>query len=274
MAKKFTEKHTEADIKILADELAAIQRYKGIRDLLGHIEIDRLIHFLRKEFYDFNIRELWSAVDLSSAPDNPFNLKYGGQVLDFTNDYFTRILGPYRPYRAAIINRYLQQEMAYDQGAPAEPPPLSEAAMAAILLDGEARMCQTAFENQKAGIPAGGLDRVYDILQKHNMLTFTAERMAEFEVTARERMEKAARGDGRVRTIMQALAKGLPVGTDSLLNETKKVAIQALFSQMKELDASPAELFIEKYSAAAGDPPPNDPTPKKAARKKAAAKAG
>ncbi len=231
----------------------ALQRYKGIRELLGGIENERLVNFLRKEFHDFTIRELWTAIDLSSAPDNPFGLKYAGRVTDFTNDYLSMVLGPYRTYRAALINKYVEEEIIFSRNKAGEnqsTTDISAEEKATRDLNFDYRFCTSIFNSFTEGGPVAGLDRVYDIMEKHALLSFTKERQEHFQTTAKDRMNRLAKTDGRVRSVMQALEKGVPIGVESLDLERKRVAMQVFFIELRDAGLSPKDLFQEKYSAA------------------------
>lgn len=243
---KFKDYTDSKDYADLASELNTIQRYKGIRELLGKTENGRLVQFLRKEFPDFNTRELWTAMDMASAPDNPFELKYGGQTLEFTSDYLSRILGPYRKYRAALINRYLDAEIQLaknESAAQVVPEVLTDEKTKSLALAFDIKFCKITFDNFTSKCPVAGLDRVYDIFEKHKLLSFTTERLNDFKETAKENLNKAAKNDGRVRSLMQAFEKGLPVGVTTLEMEAKNVAMRVLFREMQEMDITLEEKF-------------------------------
>ncbi len=246
IAVKIKDYTTPKQFSHLAQELLTIQRYKGIRELLGKVENERMVSFIRKEFGDFNYRELWTAMDVAAAPENPLELKYGGQVTDFTNDYLSRVLQPYRKYRAAKINRYLDEEAALirSENVKNNPvPELSTDQVAERELALDIKFCQMAYDASEAKTPFGGYDRVYNILSKHNLISFTEDRLKNFQQTAKDRMAKEARSGGRAKTIFEALNKALQIGVDQFEMEWKRVAIEVFMRECNELCVTPTTMF-------------------------------
>lgn len=133
---------------------------------MGKTENERLVQFLRVEFSDLTIFEIWEAVDIAAAPENPFELKYNGRVNEFTNDWLTQILRPYRNYRAGLLNRYIEQEIELERGPVPEKKAEDKVALAKTA---DIKLFSHAWDAIKAGEPYAALDRVFKIID-HNQL--------------------------------------------------------------------------------------------------------
>lgn len=220
---------TAKDFSALAKELLSIQRYKGIRDLLGKTENERMVQFLQHEFGDFTSLEIWAAVDIAAAPDNPFELKYNGRVTDFTNDWLTSILRPYRNYRAGILQRYIDAEMVFEGGAPAQGKSEQELAKEELMV--QRQLFFNAWQACKAGEPYAGLSRIYAIAAENLLYQYSDAEVMLAKKQAEDRMRQEGRTNSYVHSMHELLVKAVEAGKEHHKLEWQRILIRKLLKE-------------------------------------------
>ncbi len=234
-APKISNFATNEDYQELHNNVIALQKYKGVYQLLGDFETERLVGFLKKEFRDFTVWEIWSAMDLAAAPDNPLKLPHGGRTFnEFNNDYFTRILAPYRIYRQTLLGKYNEVAAGGDQAGrdiyPDQPKTKPETD-----LNFDKQFCHSTFEAVVNNQAVAGLHIAYDILHKHGFIQFTKEREDNARRQAQENLRvnarKECRGGGPVQ-IYDIVGRSIDL--NSLQLEYKRVAVRGFFNELKQ----------------------------------------
>lgn len=218
------------EYKDLEKMLIKIQKQVGIKQLLDHDDNDTIMMFLRREFPDFNIFELQSAFLLADGGHLNIVEIHGGQQIksdtkhygEFTCAYLKKILTPYRQYRAKVINRHLDEEMAMvlkmmDSEQPAETPEQK------LLKDKQFLI--SAYNNYTTGLPIYGLNRLYDMLNQRGIVNFTTDLKQKFKTQAVQKLTTESKKDPRIKSIVQAFNKGLQIGKNSVIQEAKKLAV-------------------------------------------------
>jgi hypothetical protein len=168
-----------------------------------------MVQFLQHEFSDFTVFEIWAAVDIAAAPDNPFDLKYNGRVTDFTNDWLTSILRPYRNYRAGLTQRYITEEMIFSGGKPVEKTPEE---INAIEIEKQKQLFLHAWQACKNGEPYAGLSRVYQIADTNLLYIYSDADVALAEKQAKDKMLVESGSSTHVKNMHELLVKAIDAG--------------------------------------------------------------
>lgn len=229
-----------SDYKDLSKQLVSFQRTIGITTLLGDDEIDFIIDHLCDNFSDFNAIEIKLAYGLAVSSTIPVPEKHLEHYDALTAQYLTRLLVPYRQYRAKLLNLHADEEIKFVTKADVSTKPLPTPEQQ---LQKDKQFCIAAFNTFTETKLSFGLHKIYDILYKYNLLTFTDDRKAAFKQKAIERLKYKAKQDTRVKTVMQAFEKGATIGTTTVIQEAKKVATEVLFTEMFETGTGPELLF-------------------------------
>lgn len=236
--KKIGQFDESKDLQELEAALYVLQRSVGINQLLGDPEMERLITFLQDEFEDMNILELDCAINLANG-GHLFVEKDGQHYQNFTALWLKTILTPFRVYRLKLITKHNNEvaEMELKELAvPAEP------ISAEQLLEIDKKYIIGCYENFTNGIPLAFHYRIYDVLSRNNLIIVTRDEQQNFEAKARDNIRRRASKDERAKTLLSAIELMTDIGTDGLIREAKKLAVEAFFT--KWMTAEVKESYI------------------------------
>lgn len=229
------------EIALLEQELILIQKDVGVKQLLGDIEVERLIEKLLNEFEDFTIQEITHAVNEAVMG----RLMFDGKPVDpnhygeFGFMYLARILKAYQFYRGTIIRKYYDgEEQLRIEDQKANAAPLTEDQKR----DSARKLALSNFESFCEGRPTVALHLVYETLNQAGLMKFPEEKMKVFRETALQNTKReAVRGNTSAKSIMEVLKRDN--GTDPLDWQVKALAVKAFFSELKDMEVQLCDIF-------------------------------
>lgn len=202
--------------------------------------MESVLGYLQDAFADFNQLEFELAY--LAATEGLLGLTDRDQQHydALTPQYLKKLLSAYRYYRQKLLNKHanIELEASLEQIQSTKPKPTP-----AEQLDFDKQFVILAFNNITSGIGAIGLNKIYDILYKYNLITFSEDRKKAFHQAAVDAITRDAKKDTRAKTVIQAFDQNLEFGTTNVLQEAKRIAIRTLFYEMREQEVSPEQMF-------------------------------
>ncbi len=196
--------------------------------------------YLQDFFSDFNLLEFELAY--VAGTEGLLNLTdRERQHYDaLTPSFLKPMLSAYRYYRQKLLNKHanieLEASLEQIQSTKPEPTPAEQLAF-------DKQFVILAFNNITSGIGAIGLNKIYDILYKYNLITFSEDRKKAFHQAAVDAITRDSKKDTRAKTVIQAFDQNLEFGTTNVLQEAKRIAIRTLFYEMREQEVAPEQMF-------------------------------